>query len=407
MGKGGPGGSGHGDLGGCVPVKGDPGGWVPPKAGPEGWVPPKAGPGGWVPPEAGRSGGVAPSNRQYPSAEPQLTPADAIATGEWIARAQEPSGAIAWPDGHVDAWDHVECAMALSACGLGAPARRAYGWLRETQRADGSWPRSSVAGAVTDPAAESHHAAYVAVGAWHEYLVTGDEGYALTMWPTVRRAVQWALGLRTPRGEVLWERDAAGAPGAYALLSGCSSIHQSLRCAVALAKLADDPQPDWELAADRLGHLVAEHSEMFADKSQFAMDWYYPVLGGAVRGADATSRLAAGWDTFVVPGLGVRCVSDQSWVTGAETCELVLAMDACGMRAEAVEMLATTQHLREADGSYWTGWQYVNQAPFPRERSSWTAAAVVLAADALTGFSGGAGVFRDAAGSADASSGSF
>ena len=133
-----------------------------------------------------------------------------LATGESIARMQERSGAIAWPDGHVDAWDHVECAMALSACGLREPARRAYRWLRETQRTDGSWPRSVVAGRVTDPAAESHHAAYVAVGAWHEYLVTGDERQTLVMWPTVRRAVEWTLALRTPRGEVQWERDAGG-----------------------------------------------------------------------------------------------------------------------------------------------------------------------------------------------------
>ena len=327
---------------------------------------------------------------------PGLTQPEVLATGESIARMQERSGAIAWPDGHVDAWDHVECAMALSACGLREPARRAYRWLRETQRADGSWPRSVVAGRVTDPAAESHHAAYVAVGAWHEYLVTGDERHTLVMWPTVRRAVEWTLALRTPRGEVQWERDAAGLPGTYALLSGCSSIHQSLRCAIALAKLADDPRPDWELAADQLGHLVARHPEAFADKSRFAMDWYYPVLGGALRGADAASRLAADWDTFVVPGLGVRCVSDQPWVTAAETCELVIALDACGMRSQALEVFASVQHLRHRDGSYWTGWQFDNQAPFPRERSSWTAASVVLAADALAAVSGGAGIFRDA-----------
>jgi hypothetical protein len=126
------------------------------------------------------------------------------------------------------------------------------------------------------------------------------------------------------------------------------------------------------------------------------MDWYYPVLGGALRGADAASRLASAWDTFVVPGLGVRCVSDQPWVTAAETCELVIALDACGMREPALEVFASVQHLRHHDGSYWTGWQFDNQAPFPNERSSWTAAAVVLAADALAGFSAGAGIFRDA-----------
>jgi MMP endo-(1,4)-3-O-methyl-alpha-D-mannosidase len=142
---------------------------------------------------------------------------------------------------------------------------------------------------------------------------------------------------------------------------------------------------------------VAAHPDAFADKSRFAMDWYYPVLGGVVRGADAAARLDAGWDKFVVPGLGVRCVSDHPWVTGAETCELVLALDACGKRAEAAAVFATAAHLRHPDGSYWTGWQYARQAHFPAERSSWTAAAVVLAADALMSLSGGGGVFRIAA----------
>ena len=164
-----------------------------------------------------------------------------------------------------------------------------------------------------------------------------------------------------------------------------------------MAKLADDPRPDWERAADQLAHLVASHPEAFADKSSFAMDWYYPVLGGAVGGAAAAARLASSWDRFVVPGLGIRCVSDQPWVTGAETCELVITLDACGMRTEALEVFADAQHLRHRDGSYWTGGQFANREPFPRERSSWTAAAVVLAADVLTGFSRGAGIFRDAA----------
>jgi hypothetical protein len=126
------------------------------------------------------------------------------------------------------------------------------------------------------------------------------------------------------------------------------------------------------------------------------MDWYYPVLGGALRGPDAERRLTEGWERFVVPGLGVRCVSGQDWVTAAETCELVMALDACGMRAQAREVFASVQHMREPDGSYWTGWQFANQVPFPRERSTWTSAAVVLAADALAGYTGGAGIFRDA-----------
>jgi hypothetical protein len=319
-----------------------------------------------------------------------------LATGESIRRAQLPSGAIHWPDGHIDPWDHVECAMALSACGLAEPAREAYGWMRDTQRTDGSWPRSTGSdGQVLDTAAESHHAAYIAVGVWHEFLVTGDKAFVEQMWPVVRRAIDWTLNLQTPRGEIVWERDAAGRPGAFALLSGCSSILQGLRCAVALSDLSGSPQPDWEMAADQLAGVICGHPEAFADKSRFAMDWYYPVLGGALRGDAAAARIAAGWDTFVVPGLGVRCVSDNPWVTVAETCELVLALDACGMPERAREVFGVVGRQRHADGSYWTGWQFENQAHYPDERSGWTAAAVILAADALGGYTQGAGIFRD------------
>jgi hypothetical protein len=326
-----------------------------------------------------------------------LTAADVLATGESIVAVQEPSGAVGWPDGHIDAWNHVECAMALSACGLRGPARRAYDWLRASQRADGSWPKKTAAGGVvTDPAAESNQVAYVAVGVWHEFLVTRDAAFAARMWPTVRGAISYVLALQTPRGEIAWERGADGSPARYALLTGCSSIYQSLRCAVALAELVGQPQPDWELAAGQLGHVVAHHPEAFADKSQFSMDWYYPVLAGPVRGPDGAARLAARWPDFVVPGLGARCVSDQPWVTGAETCELVLALDANGDHGRAVELFGDIQHLRDADGGYWTGWQFVNRAHFPAEHSSWTAAAMILAADALSGATGGAGLFRAA-----------
>ena len=69
-----------------------------------------------------------------------LTADQLLATGDSIAAVQQADGAIGWPDGHVDAWNHIECAMALSVCGLRAAARRAYAWLASAQRPDGSWP---------------------------------------------------------------------------------------------------------------------------------------------------------------------------------------------------------------------------------------------------------------------------
>src|SRR5262249_53335897 len=158
-----------------------------------------------------------------------------------------PSGAIGWPDGHVDAWNHVECAMALSVSGQRDACRRAYDWLRVNQRADGSWFKQMPADQ-TDLTTESNHAAYCAVGTWHGLLVSREDGFAEQMWPTVRAAIDFVLGLQEPRGEIIWRRTSSGNPDSYALLAGSSSMYSSLRCAIMLAEYLAEPQPDWELA---------------------------------------------------------------------------------------------------------------------------------------------------------------
>jgi hypothetical protein len=325
-----------------------------------------------------------------------LTAEEVSATGAAIAAVQQRDGSIGWPDGHVDAWNHVECAMALSSCGLRDPARRAYEWLRASQRPDGSWHKQMPRGE-PDLTTESNHAAYSAVGVWHELLISRDVGFAERMWPTVRAAIDFVLGLQAPRGEIIWRRQADGSPDDYALLTGSASMYSSLHCAILLADYLAEPQPDWELAASSLAHAVACHPEAFADKSRFSMDWYYPVLGGPLRGESARRRLDEGWATYVVPGLGVRCVRDEPWVTAAETAELAIALDAIGDGTGALELLDHIQLLRDPSGAYWTGWQYVTSRHYPNEQSSYTAAAIVLAADALCGATGASSIFRDAA----------
>lgn len=316
---------------------------------------------------------------------------DVLQTAKSIAAIQGADGGVPWPEGHVDAWNHVECLMAMAVAGLTDEVKKGYEWLNAHQRPDGSWPAQIANGQTVEANGESNHAAYVAVGVWHHYLITSEIGH----WEMVKKALDYVVGLQTERGEIVWERDKDGKASEYALLTGCSSIHQGLRCGVRLADELDDPQPHWELAADKLGHVLRTSPEAFADKSRFSMDWYYPVLGGAVRGRQAVELIDREWSTFVVPGLGIRCVSDQPWVTGAETCELVLALDAIGDTGRAKALFNDMQHLRHEDGSYWTGWQFANRKHFPHERSGYTAAAVILAADALLEITPAAGIFRD------------
>jgi hypothetical protein len=328
-----------------------------------------------------------------------LTVSELAATAASIVAMQEPDGAVPWsPGAHTDVWNHLESAMALTVAGEEHAARRAFAWALERQRADGSWAMKYVAGEVEDASGETNMSAYLAVALWHHWLVRRDRAFVTRCWPAVRRALDWVVSLQLPFGGIAWAQEWADARPAKvhdeALLAASSSVYHSLRAGVSLAELMDDPQPGWELAGGRLGHALRRHRDLFLDKSAFSMDWYYPVLGGGVRGDEAQARLAERWDDFVVPGLGVRCVSTRPWVTGAETCELVLALEALGDRARAAGLFRDVQHLREDDGRYWTGYVYPDGVNWPGDHSTYTAAAVILAADALCDVTPGADIMR-------------
>ena len=331
-----------------------------------------------------------------------LTAGQIAETAASIAAMQEPRGAIPWTTGeHVDIWNHVEAAMAMLVGGEVEAAERAYAWIPTMQRADGSFPMKIVAGEVDDERGEVNMSAYFAVGLWHHWLVRRDAAFVQHYWPVVRDALDWVVSRQLAFGGLAWAQ-----PGRdEALLAGSSSIYQSLRAGVALADLVDDPQPEWELAGGRLGHAVREHRDLFLDKSTYSMDWYYPVLGGAVRDAAALAMLAGRWEEFVRPGLGILCVDTNPWVTGAETCELAMALDALGDHRRAMTLFADMQHLRGEDGKYWTGWVYgdpdgngTGDTYWPPEWTTYTAAAVILAADALGETAGhstpGSGIMR-------------
>ncbi|MFD6424289.1 prenyltransferase [Streptomyces sp. NPDC060198] len=319
-----------------------------------------------------------------------LTPDQASATVAALLAVQCEDGALPWFRGHhLDPWDHTEAAMALDAAGQHEAAERAYEWLVRSQNQDGSWYAAYHDGdpeRPTDRGRESNFCAYVAVGVWHHYLATGDDAFVDRMWPMVFAAIEFVLGLQQPGGQIGWKREADGTAVTDALLTGSSSVHHALRCALALAERREEPQPDWELATGALAHAIVAHPERFLDKGHYSMDWYYPVLGGAVTGAEAQKRMDERWEEFVVPGLGVRCVLPNPWVTGGESCELALALWVMGESDRALEILQSIQHLREPGGLYWTGYVFEGERAFwPEELTTWTAGSLLLAVAALGG----------------------
>jgi hypothetical protein len=324
-----------------------------------------------------------------------VTGAELRATVDAIAEWQLDSGMVPWfPGGHADVWNHTEALMALMLGGHRPQAELGFDWLRSTQRSDGSWHQYYVADGVEQDKLDANCCAYVAAGVWFHWLVYRDRGALESLWPMVESAIDFVLELQTPRGEILWARHADGTPWSFALLTGSSSICHSLRCAVAVADELGHERPDWELSAARLSRVIREEPEAFAPKHRWAMDWYYPVLGGAVTGEAGRSRLAARFDAFVTDGWGVRCVSDRPWITAAETCECAIAHLAVGDRDRALELFSWSQRLRTAEDRYWTGIVLPDEVHFPGgEQSTYTASAVILAADALSGGSPASDLF--------------
>ncbi|MGD9797832.1 MAG: prenyltransferase [Acidimicrobiia bacterium] len=326
-----------------------------------------------------------------------LTAAEVSATLDSIAGEQLPSGLIPWARGvHGDAWNHTEAIMALALGGRHRETERAYQWLLDAQRPDGSWHQYYLGDSVEDSKLDANTCAYPAAGVWHQWLLTRDRGFIETMWPMVERAIDFVLDLQTPRGEIRWARHVDGTAWPFALLTGSSSISHSLRCAIALAEELGHERPDWELSVASLVRTIHHVPEAFQPKERWAMDWYYPVLVGVLRCEEARQRLDDEWDRFVMPGLGVRCVSDRPWVTAAETCECALALLAAEQPDRARQLFGWAQRLRTDDGSYLTGDVHPQGVSYPDgERSTYTAAAVVLAADALSRTSPASGLFVD------------
>jgi hypothetical protein len=317
-------------------------------------------------------------------------------TAAAIAGIQRPDGSIPWFHGDkTDPWDHVESAMALDTVGRASAAQSAYRWLADRQNSDGSWYANYTdtpdgAAEPSDKTKDANFTAYLAVGVYHHWLTTRDDAFLTALWPNVRQAIEFVLGLQRPDGAIRWNPDTG-----EALLTGCSSMYQALRCAVAIAQRIGKPRlaTAWTEAALRLGRAVADSggfggqpsSGVFAEKDRYSMDWYYPVLGTALRGEAALARIDAGWERFVVPGLGTRCVDDRPWVTGGETFELCIALWALGRTDQACRVLTDVGHLRDQDGLYWTGYVYADNAVWPEEKTSWTAGSLLLALAVLGG----------------------
>ena len=326
------------------------------------------------------------------------TPVNVSGLADFIRSVQKDNGEIPWSiGGKTDPWDHIESAMGLTVAGCYSEAARAYRWLAETQLSDGSWWSALRDGKVEDATREPNFSSYIAVGVFHYFLVTGDREFLREMWPVVKGGIDFAVSMQAPTGEIYWAITKEGKLDRMALLTGSSSVFMSLKCAIAIASVLDEDSGEWYGALQKLGNAIRNlpnHFNMI--KSRFSMDWYYPILCGAVCGEAAKFRFRKYWDKFAVPGWGIRCVSDRPWVTMAETSELILALAAVEAYAEAETVFGWLADKHYDDGAYWMGVTFPDRVIWPEEKTAWTAGAVLLAYDALNKITPGARIFNHA-----------
>ncbi len=325
---------------------------------------------------------------------------------QYITSCQRDDGAILWFNGgKLDPWDHTEAAMALSIVGDHANFKKAFDWLVEHQNQDGSWfakyygetnAGDNNGGDFDRFKIETNFVAYPACGLWHYFLISQDKSYIEQVFPCIERAINFIVSQQSPEGDIQWAISAKEKLPKDALITACSSILRSLECAIHLANTLG-VKHHWHQSYNRLANALLNKPWRFdrtwEPKTRFSMDWFYPILSGIYKPTESQIRLESRWNEFIHPDFGCRCVNDEPWMTIAESCECVLALIASEQKEKALKIFEQLLRWQDEDGGFWTGYSFRDKVIWPKEKTTWTAAAILLALDALEGITPAANLF--------------
>ena len=310
----------------------------------------------------------------------------------YILSVQRQDGSIPWEvNKKLDPWDHIEAAMGLSIGGMRKEAERAYFWLARMQEPDGSWFAEYKNSIPVTKRKETNFIAYISTGVLHHYLIYKDQNFLKRIFPVVKKSVDFVLSMQTEQGDICWAAEEGKSILDDSLITGSSSIYKSLDCAEYLYNLLNvdgsNVKKAKEILKDSIINKPERYDRTWETKARYSMDWYYPILCGVLDKDAAIKRVDKKWDVFIVEGMGCKCVSEEPWVTVAESCELVMALMRIGLEDKAKSLFDCLHQWRdEDDGLYWTGYVYPDKKFWPVEKPTWTAGAVLLAADSLYKF---------------------
>ena len=223
------------------------------------------------------------------------------------------------------------------------------------------WHAYYVGDEVKEHTLDTNVTCYVANGVWHHYLCTRDSGFLEDDVPG--RRARDRLRARQPAPD---RRDRVGrrSRAASKARARCSPDRRAStrRCA------ARSPPPNASAANGPTGSCRSARSPSrsrtgpSASSTRTAGRWTGTTRSSSACSAGTRPKRGSrrSGTRSSRPDRGVRCVSDQPWVTAAETCELVMALDAIGLHDRARTLFEWVQFLRHDDGSYWTGMNFAD-----------------------------------------------
>ncbi|MBD62780.1 MAG: prenyltransferase [Gammaproteobacteria bacterium] len=319
--------------------------------------------------------------------------------GKFLGDIQLFSGAMPCnKDSSHDPWDHLEAIMGLATLGYKTEAMKGFTWMISNQNEDGSWYNLYYDQKPLELNKQTNYASYIAVAAWHFYLLNKDIDFLKNHWESIKKGILFSLSLQNFNGAIAWNIDKLGKVDDDYLLTGCSSIAKSLECAIAICQVLghNSFEAEWKIAHTKLIKALENPLGIFdlkKDRSRFSMDSYYPILAGINKKNLVNSLIKNIKQSFWIQGLGIKCVIDEPWVTVAETCECSIAFKKIGEDQIALELLHNAIQIVDNNSIPYMGWQFHENIYWPEETPSWTSGACILAADANYGLTSASDLF--------------
>ena len=303
---------------------------------------------------------------------------------DWIESNQSSGGMIFWDDKKkFDAWDHFECLTALAILGRKKSFLKGLDWFVDNLSKDSQIFSLYKGEKITQKYYEIHHAIYFSVPLLQGFYIFEEIDLLKKNFETLKKIVEKTINSRDDYGFFYWA-EKNGEFQDNSLISATSSIYLSLKAAIEIYKFLNEDTKNLEDITKSIEQqFIGDMSRFNRDgieRSRFSMDAYYPYLAGINLGS---SKLLVLLSDFYVPGMGIKCVKEEPWVTFAESSEAIISLIRVGEIKFARKIMSEIENFKNEDGIFPTGYQYSEKIFWPDERSTWTNAAYIIAKDCL------------------------